>query len=78
MGTASRDHTKSISPARDTRRMRVLLVEYEEPPAEHGFAERGGARILMLTASGTVEDRADGLTLGTPRRKLGAGYRLRS
>ena len=113
MGTSSRDHTKSIGPAVDTRRMRVLLVEDEEPLAryvaaglrKHGFAvdtahdgrgaldrcdhtpydvvvldrdlpvvhgdtvcrrlaERGGARILMLTASGTVQDRVDGLTLG--------------
>jgi DNA-binding response OmpR family regulator len=28
------------------------------------LAEHGTARILMLTASGTVEDRVDGLTLG--------------
>src|SRR5437016_1788869 len=46
MGTSSRDHTKSIGPAVDTRRMRVLLVEDEEPLAryvaaglrKHGFA----------------------------------------
>ncbi|MDX6237946.1 MAG: hypothetical protein QOG10_2761 [Kribbellaceae bacterium] len=28
------------------------------------LAERGMSRILMLTASGAVEDRVDGLTLG--------------
>jgi DNA-binding response OmpR family regulator len=47
-----------------------LLILDRDLPVVHGdtvcrqLAERGGARVLMLTASGTVEDRVDGLTLG--------------
>ncbi|HEY2064189.1 MAG TPA: response regulator transcription factor [Amycolatopsis sp.] len=47
-----------------------VVVLDRDLPAVHGdavcreLAERGVSRILMLTASGTVEDRVDGLTLG--------------
>ncbi|PUB26102.1 DNA-binding response OmpR family regulator [Promicromonospora sp. AC04] len=47
-----------------------VVVLDRDLPVVHGdtvcrqLAERGGSRILMLTASGTVEDRVDGLTLG--------------
>ena len=47
-----------------------VVVLDRDLPEVHGdtvcrqLAERGGSRILMLTASGTVEDRVDGLTLG--------------
>jgi DNA-binding response OmpR family regulator len=55
---------------------KVDLVPYDvvvldrDLPVVHGdtvcrrLAERGTSRILMLTASGAVEDRVDGLTLG--------------
>jgi DNA-binding response OmpR family regulator len=47
-----------------------VVVLDRDLPVVHGdtvcrrLAERGESRILMLTASGTVEDRVDGLTLG--------------
>jgi DNA-binding response OmpR family regulator len=47
-----------------------VVVLDRDLPEVHGdrvcrqLAERGDSRILMLTASGTVEDRVDGLTLG--------------
>jgi DNA-binding response OmpR family regulator len=47
-----------------------VVVLDRDLPAVHGdtvcrrLAERGGARILMLTASGAVEDRVAGLGLG--------------
>lgn len=47
-----------------------VVVLDRDLPVVHGdtvcrrLAERGTARILMLTASGTVEDRVDGLDLG--------------
>ncbi|MBB6039606.1 response regulator transcription factor [Phytomonospora endophytica] len=47
-----------------------VVVLDRDLPVVHGdtvcrrLAERGTARVLMLTASGTVEDRVDGLTLG--------------
>jgi DNA-binding response OmpR family regulator len=47
-----------------------VVVLDRDLPVVHGdtvcreLAEHGAARILMLTASGTVEDRVEGLTLG--------------
>ncbi|GAA3778109.1 response regulator transcription factor [Plantactinospora mayteni] len=47
-----------------------VVVLDRDLPVVHGdtvcrrLAERGTSRILMLTASGAVEDRVDGLTLG--------------
>jgi DNA-binding response OmpR family regulator len=47
-----------------------VVVLDRDLPVMHGdtvcreLAEHGTARILMLTASGTVEDRVEGLTLG--------------
>ena len=47
-----------------------VVVLDRDLPVVHGdtvcreLAGRGAARILMLTASGTVEDRVEGLTLG--------------
>jgi DNA-binding response OmpR family regulator len=47
-----------------------VVVLDRDLPVVHGdavcrrLAQRGSARVLMLTASGTVEDRVDGLTLG--------------
>jgi DNA-binding response OmpR family regulator len=47
-----------------------VVVLDRDLPVVHGdtvcrrVAERGTSRILMLTASGAVEDRVDGLTLG--------------
>ena len=47
----------------------VVILD-RDLPVVHGdtvcrkLAERGTSRILMLTASGAVEDRVDGLTLG--------------
>ena len=47
-----------------------VVVLDRDLPVVHGdtvcreLAEHGTARILMLTASGTVEDRVEGLTLG--------------
>lgn len=47
-----------------------VVVLDRDLPVVHGdtvcreLAEHGQARILMLTASGTVEDRVEGLTLG--------------
>ncbi|GIG87367.1 response regulator transcription factor [Plantactinospora endophytica] len=47
-----------------------VMVLDRDLPVVHGdtvcrrVAERGTTRILMLTASGAVEDRVDGLTLG--------------
>ncbi|TCO54297.1 response regulator transcription factor [Actinocrispum wychmicini] len=47
-----------------------VVVLDRDLPVVHGdtvcrqLASRGTARVLMLTASGTVEDRVDGLTLG--------------
>jgi DNA-binding response OmpR family regulator len=47
-----------------------VVVLDRDLPVVHGdavcrqLARRGTSRILMLTASGTVEDRVDGLTLG--------------
>ncbi|MFI6978809.1 response regulator transcription factor [Embleya sp. NPDC050154] len=47
-----------------------VVVLDRDLPVVHGdtvcrrMAERGTSRILMLTASGAVEDRVDGLTLG--------------
>ncbi|WP_020419270.1 response regulator transcription factor [Amycolatopsis sp. ATCC 39116] len=47
-----------------------VVVLDRDLPVVHGdtvcrrLAERGGARILMLTASGSVSDRVDGLFLG--------------
>jgi DNA-binding response OmpR family regulator len=47
-----------------------VIVLDRDLPVVHGdtvcrrVAERGTSRILMLTASGAVEDRVDGLTLG--------------
>jgi CheY-like chemotaxis protein len=110
MGDRWSVHRKSIGPGWDDDRVRILLVEDEQPLAKcvatglrkHGFAvdiafdgrtaldkcevtpydvvvldwdlpmlhgeavrrhlaERGTLRILMLTASGAVEDRVDGL-----------------
>ena len=55
---------------------RIDLVPYDvvvldrDLPVVHGdtvcrrVAERGTSRVLMLTASGSVEDRVDGLTIG--------------
>ncbi|RKN39470.1 response regulator transcription factor [Streptomyces hoynatensis] len=47
-----------------------VVVLDRDLPVVHGdtvcrrLAEHGGSRILMLTASGTVQDRVEGLTLG--------------